>query len=102
MAISEMSPQKLSIGFVRRGYSASGGAETYLKRLGQGVVELGHAAHLFSTNDWPQNEWPFGVITRLRSGSPIAFADELEELRPNVRCDVLMSLERIWRCHVYR
>jgi UDP-glucose:(heptosyl)LPS alpha-1,3-glucosyltransferase len=98
----EMSPQKLSIGFVRRGYSASGGAEAYLKRLGRGVVDLGHEAHLFTTDDWPQNEWPFGVITRLHSGSPIAFADELEELRPKVRCDVLMSLERIWRCSVYR
>jgi len=98
----EMSPQKLSIGFVRRGYSASGGAEAYLKRLGRGVVDLGYEAQLFTTDDWPQNEWPFGVITRLHSRSPIAFADELEELRPKVRCDVLMSLERIWRCNVYR
>src|SRR5260370_23165539 len=30
---SEMSPQKLTIGCVRRGYSASGAAEAYLKRL---------------------------------------------------------------------
>ena len=97
-----MSSQKLTIGFVRRGYSASGGAEAYLKRLGRGVVDLGHEAQLFTTGDWPQNEWTFGAIRRLRSGSPIAFADELEELRPKVRCDVLMSLERIWRCNVYR
>src|SRR6266705_1133601 len=102
MTISEMSPQKLSIGFVRRGYSASGGAEAYLKRLGRGVVELGHEAQLFTTNNWPRDEWTFGAITHMRSGSPLAFADELEELRPKVRCDVLMSLERIWRCDVYR
>ncbi len=102
MAISEMSPQKLSIGFVRRGYSASGGAEAYLKRLGRGVVDLGHEVHLFATNDWPGDEWTFGTITRLHSGSTIAFADELERLQRQDRCDVLMSLERIWRCNVYR
>ena len=102
MAISEMSPQKLSIGFVRRGYSASGGAEAYLKRLGRGAVDLGHGAELFTTSDWPASEWMFGTMTRLRTTSPIAFADELEELRPKVRCDVVMSLERIWRCDVYR
>jgi|ERR1041385_2438775 UDP-glucose:(heptosyl)LPS alpha-1,3-glucosyltransferase len=102
MTISKMSPQKLTIGFVRRGYSVSGGAEAYLKRFGREVVDLGHEAQLFTTNDWPQEEWPFGAITRLPSGSPIAFADELEKLRAQVRCDVLMSLERVWTCNVYR
>ncbi len=102
MTISEMSPQKLSIGFVRRGYSASGGTEAYLKRLGRGVVDLGHEVQLFTTNDWPRDQWTFGAITRLHSGSTITFADELERLRPQIRCDVLMSLERIWRCNVYR
>src|SRR6266446_3662266 len=97
-----MSQERLTIGFVRRGYSATGGAEAYLKRLGRGVVDAGHSAQLFATNNWPRNEWPFGAITRLRSGSTIAFADEVEQLRPQIRCDVLMSLERIWRCHVYR
>jgi len=97
-----MSQERLTIGFVRRGYSATGGAEAYLKRLGRGVVDAGHSAQLFATNNWPRNEWPFGAITRLRSGSTIAFADEVEQLRPQIRCDVWMSLERVWRCHVYR
>ncbi len=97
-----MSPQKLTIGFVRRGYSASGGAEAYLKRLGRGVVDLGHEAQLFTTDDWPQDEWTLGAITRLPSKSANTFADEVEQRRPLIRCDVLMSLERIWRCDVYR
>ena len=97
-----MSPQKLTIGFVRRGYSASGGAEAYLKRLGRGVVDLGHEAQLFTTDDWPQDEWTFGAITRLPSKSANTFADEVEQRRPLIRCDILMSLERIWRCDVYR
>src|SRR6266478_4730089 len=97
-----MSNGRLTIGFVRRGYSPSGGAESYLKRLALGVVGLGHEAHLFATNDWPPNEWPFGQITQINAGSTIAFADEVEKRRAKVPCDVLMSLERIWRCDVFR
>src|SRR5713101_9321457 len=97
-----MSPQKLTIGFVRRGYSASGGAEAYLKRLGRGVVDLGHEAQLITSDDCPSNEWRSGSIHHLRARSTIAFADEVEQLRPQIHCDVLMSLERVWRCDVYR
>lgn len=97
-----MSNGRLTIGFVRRGYSPSGGAESYLKRLALGVVGLGHEAHLFATNDWPPNEWPFGRITQINARSTIAFADEVEKRRLQVACDVLMSLERIWRCDVFR
>jgi UDP-glucose:(heptosyl)LPS alpha-1,3-glucosyltransferase len=97
-----MSSEKLTIGFVRRGYSPSGGAEVYLKRLARGVVDVGHEAQLFTTNDWPRDQWSFGTITQLRARSTTTFADELEKLRPKIRCDVLMSLERIWRCDVYR
>jgi UDP-glucose:(heptosyl)LPS alpha-1,3-glucosyltransferase len=97
-----MSNGRFTIGFVRRGYSPSGGAESYLKRLALGVVGLGHEAHLFATNDWPPNEWPFGKITQINAGSTIAFADEVEKRRVQVACDVLMSLERLWRCDVFR
>ena len=97
-----MSNGKLRIAFVRRGYSSSGGAEAYLKRLAQGIVDLGHEAQLVTTEDWPPSEWPSGSVTRFRESSPIGFADELEKLRPQIRCDVLMSLDRVWRCDVYR
>jgi UDP-glucose:(heptosyl)LPS alpha-1,3-glucosyltransferase len=94
--------RKLTITFVRRGYSPSGGAENYLKRLAQGIVDLGHEAQLIATDDWPINEWSFGPVTQVKANSALGFADELEKLRPQLRCDVLMSLERIWRCDVYR
>ena len=97
-----MSNRKLKIAFVRRGYSPSGGAESYLKRLVQGVVDLGHEVQLVASDDWPTDEWSFGSITRVKSGSAIGFADELEKMRPQIGCDVLMSLERVWRCDVYR
>ena len=98
-----MPPDKrLAIAFVRRGYSQSGGAEAYLRRLAWGVLDAGHDVHLITTNDWPQTEWPFGTLHRLHYQSAIAFANELKQMRPRIPCDVLMSLERVWDCHVYR
>jgi UDP-glucose:(heptosyl)LPS alpha-1,3-glucosyltransferase len=97
-----MSNGKLNVALVRRGYSPSGGAESYLKRLAQGIVDLGHEVQLITTNDWPTEEFAFGHVTQLRATSPIGFADELENIRPRLRCDVLMSLERVWSCDLYR
>jgi UDP-glucose:(heptosyl)LPS alpha-1,3-glucosyltransferase len=97
-----MSNRKLRIAFARRGYSPSGGAEAYLTRLAKGVVDLGHEVELIASSEWPANEWPFGPIKRLSARSAIGFADELESVRSQIRCDVLISLERVWRCGVYR
>jgi UDP-glucose:(heptosyl)LPS alpha-1,3-glucosyltransferase len=97
-----MSKETLTIGFARRGYSASGGAEAYLKRLAEGVVEAGHEAQLFTTEDWPTQEWPFGELVRIEAKAPIGFATELERVRTTVSCDALVSLERVLRCDVYR
>ena len=94
--------RKLHIVFVRRGYSPTGGAESYLKRLAAGVTEAGHEVQLVATNEWPDAAWPFGSITRLQSKSPLGFADELKEIQASLRCDLLFSLERVWGCDVYR
>jgi UDP-glucose:(heptosyl)LPS alpha-1,3-glucosyltransferase len=93
---------RLSIVFVRRGYSPTGGAEKYLKRLAGGVIEAGHDVRLVTTNDWPGADWPFGSMTRVTAKSPIGFASDLERMRTELRYDVLFSLERIWSCDVYR
>jgi UDP-glucose:(heptosyl)LPS alpha-1,3-glucosyltransferase len=93
---------KLRIVFARRGYSPTGGAEAYLKRLALGVTEAGHNVQLVATTDWPHPAWPFGSITRLQAKSPIGFADELQEIQTSLRRDVLFSLERVWNCDVYR
>jgi UDP-glucose:(heptosyl)LPS alpha-1,3-glucosyltransferase len=97
-----MGSNYLTIGFVRRGFSSSGGAEAYLKRLAAGVVEKGYRVRLYTSADWPHDEWSLGPVTRLEGRSNIAFADEIEKLAPRSECDVLMSLERIWQCDVYR
>ena len=40
----------MKIGFVRRGFSPSGGAESYLNRLARGMTNAGHDAGLFTTD----------------------------------------------------
>jgi UDP-glucose:(heptosyl)LPS alpha-1,3-glucosyltransferase len=95
-------PKKLMIVFARRGYSRTGGAEAYLKRLAHGVIDAGHEVRLVATNDWPDAEWPSGSITHLQTESPIEFAGELERIRTELRGDLLFSLERVWSCDVYR
>src|SRR6266576_6890534 len=93
---------RLRIALVRRGYSPSGGAESYLKRLARGLTEAGHDIQLITTNEWPADQWRFGSVIRLRAESVVGFADELEKIRPQLQHDALLSLERVWSCDVYR
>ena len=93
---------KFNIALVRRGYSRSGGAEMYLKRLANGMAEAGHKVQLITTDQWQEDQWPFGSVRHLRTKTVIGFADELEQVRPQLGCDVLFSLERVWSCDVYR
>jgi len=93
--------QKLTIGIVRRGFSSSGGAESYLKRLASGIVDAGHPVTLFTSAEWPAAEWTAGRTVRLPATSATGFADELEKVS-SANCDILLSLERVWRCDLYR
>ncbi|MGH8095167.1 MAG: glycosyltransferase family 4 protein [Chthoniobacterales bacterium] len=97
-----MSAPRLTIGLVRRGHSEVGGAEAYLKRLARGLSESGHSSRLFTDASWPTREWPWGPITRLRGETAVRFADELQKIEPRTHCDLLLSLERVWECDVYR
>ena len=97
-----MPERALTIGLVRRGYSATGGAEAYLKRLGRGLREAGHSPRLFTSAEWPAQEWRWGPMTRLRGETALRFADELAGLNPKTECDVVLSLERVWSCDIYR
>lgn len=90
----------MNFGVVRRGYSATGGAEAYLKRFAAALREAGHECTLFSSADWPENDWPGGRIVRLQGRGPRAFADALERARSEA--DSLFSLERVHGCDAYR
>ena len=97
-----MTAEHLQIGFIRRGFSRSGGAEAYLKRLAAGVREQGHAATLITSPEWPAREWPFGELIALSAKTPAQFADAVERAQLEKRCDAVMSLERVRHCDVFR
>jgi UDP-glucose:(heptosyl)LPS alpha-1,3-glucosyltransferase len=97
-----MRQEKLNIGFVRRGFSRSGGAEAYGRRLARAITTAGHEATLFTSAEWPEEEWPWGRIVRVNGAGPLAFADEIERIDPRQYCDLLLSLERIWHCDFFR
>jgi len=90
----------MKIGFVRRGYSPTGGAEAYLRRLALGVKKEWHEPVLVGSREWPGNAWPNEFVIRVNGSSPLRFAREVERLASSV--DVLFSLERIFGCDIYR
>jgi UDP-glucose:(heptosyl)LPS alpha-1,3-glucosyltransferase len=93
----------MNFGLVRRGYSATGGAEAYLKRFARALATAGHSSTLFTSADWPREDWPGDRIERLAGGdSPLAFANALQTARAGAGCDYLFSLERVLDCDAYR
>lgn len=90
----------MKIGFVRRGHSATGGAEAYLLRLASALRGFGEETKLVTTPDWPADRWPFGEILRLNGATPRDFADEF--LKQSTGCDIHLSLERVPGCEVFR
>lgn len=93
----------MHIGLTRRGYSPTGGAENYLRRLGAALAANGHRSTLFASPEWPRDQWPTdaGFVT-VPGDNPRTFADGLAALEPSSRCDLLLSLERVWSCDCYR
>lgn len=90
----------MKIGLVRRGFSRTGGAESYLKRFGRALADGSHHVTLYSTEDWPQAEWLYGRLVRLKASSPLRFAQIVQACRqPD---EILFSLDRVLQCDCYR
>ena len=90
----------LDIGLVRRGYSATGGAEAYLLRLASGLRSRGCKLTLYTTVDWPPDRWPFGDLVRLKATEPLEFARGFQQKRKPGQ--VVLSLDRVPGCDVFR
>jgi len=90
----------MKIALIRRGYSASGGAEAYLLRLASGLQRAGHEPVLITTNDWPRANWVNQSVQIVDAGTPASFA--IDARRLGNACDVVFSLERIGQCDIYR
>jgi len=90
----------MKIGLVRRGFSATGGAEAYLLRLAGGLARAGHEPVLVTSGDWPADRWPHGEIIRLEGRTPQKFADNAAAA--NLDLDVTFSLDRVPGCQIHR
>ncbi len=92
--------QLLDIGMVRRGWSASGGAEAYLRRLANQLAGEGHRLTLYSSG-WPESDWGHGEIISLDGRTPMRFARDFQKKR-KPQHDLVFSMERVPGCDVYR
>ncbi len=96
----------MRIGLVRRGYSATGGAEAYLLRLAAALGGAGHEPIIFSDCKWPeaalkQPGVELGQIAWDVRGA-MEFANVFPQLSPKYDCGFILSLERIWACDAFR
>jgi UDP-glucose:(heptosyl)LPS alpha-1,3-glucosyltransferase len=91
----------MKLGLVRRGYSGTGGAESYVRRFAEAAQAAGHECVLFSSAEWAKAEW-HGQRVTVDGDTPRLFADALRRLDPKKHCDFLYSLERVWECDAYR
>ena len=92
----------MKIALARRGYSATGGAEAYLRRFAAGALAAGHECVLYATGEWPEAGWPGRIVRLPRASGPRAFAERLLAARANCDADIFFSLERVLACDVYR
>ncbi len=93
-----------TIGFLRRGYSPTGGVEVYLKGLAEGLRREGHRVVLLGTEEWPIEEWPGGEILRCNGQSLSKYSAEVAKLRNSsgISFDVILSVEKVPGCDLYR
>ena len=99
-----MADYQLTIGFLRRGYSPTGGVEAYLKGLAEGLRGEGHRVVLLGTSEWPQSEWPGGEIIPCKGSSLSEYSVEVErqKLSSGIRFDLILSVEKVPGCDLYR
>jgi UDP-glucose:(heptosyl)LPS alpha-1,3-glucosyltransferase len=99
-----MSAAQLTIGFLRRGYSSTGGVESYLKGLAQGLLDTGHRPVLLGTEAWPASEWPGGEILRCNAKGLPQYVSEVERHRrtSGINFDLTLSVEKVPGCDIYR
>ncbi|MEX2581504.1 MAG: glycosyltransferase family 4 protein [Verrucomicrobiales bacterium] len=85
----------------RSGYSPSGGAEQYLRRLGRGLLESGFDPVLLAHPEWPEEAWP-GRIERIPKNGPVGFARSVETRRESYPGVPLFSMTRVPAADLYR
>jgi len=98
------SSHPLAIGFLRRGYSSSGGVEVYLKGLAAGLLAEGHRVILLGTTEWPVGDWPGGEVLRCYGKTLTSYISEVERQKAEsgISFDLFLSVEKVPGCDLYR
>lgn len=95
----------MKLALIRRKFSSSGGAELYLQRLMDALVDAGHSLHLF-TESWEGLGAKIQVhvipTAARRSQRPIQFAIRVDQELARLQFDCVFSLERTIKQDVYR
>ncbi|MCX6958537.1 MAG: glycosyltransferase family 4 protein [Verrucomicrobiae bacterium] len=99
---NELHPHRMTIGFLRRGYSSTGGAEAYLKRLAEGLRQQGYRVILLGTGAWPSEEWPGGETMVLPHNNLRDLAAAALRVKKQQQIDLLFSFERVPGCDIFR
>jgi UDP-glucose:(heptosyl)LPS alpha-1,3-glucosyltransferase len=99
-----ISDSRLTIGFLRRGYSPTGGVEAYLKGLAEGLRGERHRVVLLGTSEWPESAWPGGEILRCKGSTLSEYSKEVarQKLGSGIRFDLILSVEKVPGCELYR
>ena len=92
----------MKILFARRGYSSSGGAERYLRRLVKGLRSKNIETTLLTDGSWPHNQWPGDHHISLHASTPATFAKAVESEKSKNPDTILFSFERIPCSDVFR
>jgi len=93
--------RKTPVALVRRGFSRSGGAEAYLRRLATGLFENGCEVTLYNDRPWPEDYWPYPQLSLTQAGgSPREFSRAFHRLRDPQ--EIVFSMERVVGCDIYR
>lgn len=95
----------MKIALVRRQFSPTGGAELYLKRLLEALLQGGHEIHLFAEN-WasPPAELRFHPVPvqAPRAWRSVRFAEAVQQQLAAEKFDCVFSLDRTLKQDVYR
>ncbi len=95
----------MKLALIRRQFSATGGAELYLRRLLRALGQAGHELHLFAEHwvDPPRQTQFHPVAVRgTRSTRPLHFAQAVRQAVAAQNFDCIFSLERTLQQDVYR
>lgn len=97
----------MDVTFLRRNWSATGGAENYLRRLAGALKQRGHRTRLLCESWDPEASHPFDEVAALprssrRASAPRQFADQANLHLMEGNHGLVFSMERGIKADVYR